>query len=149
MVEHITPVIESRASPYDRQRWECVCQTSCLPLPSTAVILSSAIILSLTFRSSALPSRLLALATEAPSKEKHTADNTIEHNRIIWTMCVLARAQGKRNKKKRIKKNGRTTAIFRRSSSNISLNIIGSFLSPRFYFNFLLLFFFLIRHSRL
>jgi ABC-type protease/lipase transport system fused ATPase/permease subunit len=85
-----------------------VCQTSCLPLPSTAVILSSAIILSLTFRSSALPSRLaLALATEAPSKEKHTADNTIEHNRIIWTMCVLARAQGKKKKQKNANKKER------------------------------------------
>jgi hypothetical protein len=82
-------------------------------------------------------------------KNTHTRYNTIEHNRIIWTMCVLARAQGKkRNKKTQIKKNGRTTAIFRRSSSNITLNIIGSFL---FFFLpvFISIFcccFFLIRH---
>lgn len=61
MVEHITPVIESRVFPcccYSfRQRWECARPSH----PSTAVILSSAIILSLTSSYTTLPFLCLVL----------------------------------------------------------------------------------------
>lgn len=108
--------------------------------PSSSVLLLEALLYPLGWRWPWWPPRHRA------KKNTHTRYNTIEHNRIIWTMCVLARAQGKRNKKTQIKKRTgeqqQSFDVVALTYRLISLDLF-FFFPPRFYFNnFLLLFFF-------